>query len=199
MIGKSTWPTNIKRFENSCLFFSAGSIFPSHRWETDVEKEYPARSVLERGSICAVVAYSWKRIKVFSTSSSLSLEIPNGLMTYAKICIGSSLCTRCLPIPMDPGNYSWWTFAYLRVNLILIPFCLLSQVELFRVLKAYTILNPVDGYFQGQAPVAAMLVMHMPAEEAFWCLVAICERYLPGYYSQGLVNQWSFCIRLLAL
>ncbi|KAK4015015.1 TBC1 domain family member 10A [Daphnia magna] len=61
-----------------------------------------------------------------------------------------------------------------------------GQVELFRVLKAYTILNPVDGYFQGQAPVAAMLVMHMPAEEAFWCLVAICERYLPGYYSQGL-------------
>jgi len=60
-------------------------------------------------------------------------------------------------------------------------------VELFRVLKAYTILNPVDGYFQGQAPVAAMLVMHMPAEEAFWCMVAICERYLPGYYSQGLV------------
>jgi hypothetical protein len=29
--------------------------------------------------------------------------------------------------------------------------------------------------------------MHMPAEEAFWCMVAICERYLPGYYSQGLV------------
>ena len=45
-----------------------------------------------------------------------------------------------------------------------------------------------DGYFQGHAPVAAMLVMHMPAEEAFWCLVAICERYLPGYYSQGLVS-----------
>ena len=55
-------------------------------------------------------------------------------------------------------------------------------------MKAYSILNPVDGYFQGHAPVASMLVMHMPAEEAFWCLVAICERYLPGYYSQGLVN-----------
>ena len=55
------------------------------------------------------------------------------------------------------------------------------------MLKAYSILNPDIGYFQGQAPVAAMLVMHMPAEQAFWCLVAISERYLPGYYSQGLV------------
>lgn len=64
------------------------------------------------------------------------------------------------------------------------------QAELFRVLKAYSVLNPIDGYFQGQAPVAAMLVMHMPAEEAFWCLVAICERYLPGYYSQGLVKKY---------
>ena len=45
-----------------------------------------------------------------------------------------------------------------------------------------------DGYFQGHAPIASMLIMHMPAEEAFWCLVAICERYLPGYYSQGLVS-----------
>jgi len=61
-----------------------------------------------------------------------------------------------------------------------------GQAELFRVLKAYSILNPVDGYFQGHAPIASMLIMHMPAEEAFWCLVAICERYLPGYYSQGL-------------
>ena len=63
------------------------------------------------------------------------------------------------------------------------------QQELFRVLKAYSILYPEDGYFQGQAPVAAMLIMHMPAEDAFWCLVAICEKYLPGYYSQGLVRR----------
>ena len=30
--------------------------------------------------------------------------------------------------------------------------------------------------------------MHMPAEQAFWCLVSICEKYLPGYYSAGLVS-----------
>ena len=76
--------------------------------------------------------------------------------------------------------------------LTIFSFSFYSQSELFRVLKAYSILNPIDGYFQGQAPVAAMLVMHMPAEEAFWCLVAICERYLPGYYSQGLVCIFIF-------
>ena len=62
------------------------------------------------------------------------------------------------------------------------------QEDLFRVLKAYTIHNPTDGYCQAQAPVAAVLLMHMPAEQAFWCLVSICEKYLPGYYSEGLVS-----------
>ena len=63
-----------------------------------------------------------------------------------------------------------------------------SQEDLFRVLKAYTIHNPKDGYCQAQAPIAAVLLMHMPAEQAFWCLVSICDKYLPGYYSPGLVS-----------
>lgn len=25
-------------------------------------------------------------------------------------------------------------------------------------------------------------------QQAFWCLVTICEKYLPGYYSAGLVS-----------
>uniref|UniRef100_UPI00358F2DBD TBC1 domain family member 10A isoform X2 n=1 Tax=Myxine glutinosa TaxID=7769 RepID=UPI00358F2DBD len=61
-----------------------------------------------------------------------------------------------------------------------------GQQDLFRVLKAYTVFRPEEGYCQGQAPVAAVLLMHMPAEQAFWCFVQICERYLPGYYSIGL-------------
>ena len=64
-----------------------------------------------------------------------------------------------------------------------------SQEDLFRVLKAYTIHNPTDGYCQAQAPLAAVLLMHMPAEQAFWCLVSICEKYLTGYYSEGLVSK----------
>lgn len=61
-----------------------------------------------------------------------------------------------------------------------------GQQDLYRVLKAYTVYRPEEGYCQAQAPVAAVLLMHMPAEHAFWCLVQICETYLPGYYSAGL-------------
>ncbi|XP_023658620.1 TBC1 domain family member 10A-like [Paramormyrops kingsleyae] len=61
-----------------------------------------------------------------------------------------------------------------------------GQKDLYRVLKAYTIYQPEEGYCQAQAPIAAVLLMHLPAEDAFWGLVQICEKYLPGYYSAGL-------------
>ncbi|XP_061159800.1 TBC1 domain family member 10B-like [Syngnathus typhle] len=61
-----------------------------------------------------------------------------------------------------------------------------GQQDLYRILKAYTVYRPDEGYCQAQAPVAAVLLMHMPAEQAFWCLVQICEKFLPGYYSAGL-------------
>ncbi|KAM6923438.1 uncharacterized protein tbc1d10c [Xenentodon cancila] len=61
-----------------------------------------------------------------------------------------------------------------------------GQRGLFRVLKAYTQYQPEEGYCQAQGPVAAVLLMNMPVEEAFWCLVQISEQYLPGYYSPML-------------
>jgi hypothetical protein len=30
-----------------------------------------------------------------------------------------------------------------------------------------------------------------PSQQAFWCLVQICDKYLPGYYSAGLVSEWK--------
>jgi len=73
------------------------------------------------------------------------------------------------------------------VTVKLIELCF-RQEDLFRILKAYSVHNTTDGYCQAQAPIAAVLLMHMPAEQAFWCLVSICEKYLPGYYSAGLVS-----------
>lgn len=61
-----------------------------------------------------------------------------------------------------------------------------GQRDLFNILKAYAAYDTETGYCQAMAPVVAVLLMHMTAEEAFWCLVMICDRYIPGYYSPKL-------------
>ncbi|KAK0415609.1 hypothetical protein QR680_012024 [Steinernema hermaphroditum] len=66
------------------------------------------------------------------------------------------------------------------------PFGENGKSDLFQLLKSYTVLHPEEGYCQGQAPIAAVLLMHMPLRDAFYCFVQICHKYLPGYYSAGL-------------
>lgn len=61
-----------------------------------------------------------------------------------------------------------------------------GQIELFNILKAYSIYNPKVGFCQAQAPIAAFLLMHMPAEQAFWCFVSVCDNYLEDYFIPGL-------------
>lgn len=51
-----------------------------------------------------------------------------------------------------------------------------GQIEFVNILKAYAVLNPKVGYCQAQAPIAAFLLMHMPAEQAFWCFVSVCDK-----------------------
>ena len=62
----------------------------------------------------------------------------------------------------------------------------IGRRELFDVLRAYSLHNTKDGFCQAQAPVAALLLMNMPEEEAFWTLVSICERYIPGEHRRFL-------------
>jgi hypothetical protein len=64
----------------------------------------------------------------------------------------------------------------------------IGKAELFRILKAYSIHNPVVGYCQAQAPIAALLLMNMPSDKAFWCLQQICDHILKGYYSEGMTS-----------
>uniref|UniRef100_A0A0M3J0L1 Rab-GAP TBC domain-containing protein n=1 Tax=Anisakis simplex TaxID=6269 RepID=A0A0M3J0L1_ANISI len=66
------------------------------------------------------------------------------------------------------------------------PYGKRGKKDLFELLKAYTILHPEEGYCQGQAPIASVLLMHMPLKDAFYCFVQLCHKYLPGYYSAGL-------------
>lgn len=62
----------------------------------------------------------------------------------------------------------------------------IGQIELFNVLKAYSVYNPKVGFCQAQAPIAAFLLMHMPAEDAFWVFVSVCDVYLEDYFMSGL-------------
>jgi hypothetical protein len=57
---------------------------------------------------------------------------------------------------------------------------------LFNVLKAYAVHNREVGYCQAQGPIAALLLMHMPEEDAFWMLISISDVYLKEYFKPGL-------------
>jgi hypothetical protein len=57
---------------------------------------------------------------------------------------------------------------------------------LFNVLMAYAVHNREVGYCQAQGPIAALLLMHMPEEDAFWMLIRISDFYLTEYYKPGL-------------
>ncbi|XP_059829983.1 carabin [Hypanus sabinus] len=63
-----------------------------------------------------------------------------------------------------------------------------GQARLFRILSAYAEYNPQIGYCQGMSYIAAMLLMNMQEEDAFWALVVLLEtpKYLAGFYEHSL-------------
>ncbi|CAK9235809.1 unnamed protein product [Sphagnum troendelagicum] len=57
-----------------------------------------------------------------------------------------------------------------------------------RLLTAYARHNPSVGYCQAMNFLAALLLLLMPEENAFWSLTGIIDDYFEGYYSENLVE-----------
>ncbi|XP_052399358.1 USP6 N-terminal-like protein [Carassius gibelio] len=62
------------------------------------------------------------------------------------------------------------------------PEAIEGQAKLFRVLTGFARYNPQIGYVQGMSYIAAVLLMILSEEEAFWALVALLEK--PKYLSE---------------
>ncbi|KAJ0690986.1 putative Rab-GTPase-TBC domain-containing protein [Helianthus annuus] len=69
--------------------------------------------------------------------------------------------------------------------------------SLRRLLLAYARHNPAVGYCQGMNFFAAMLLLMMPEENAFWTLVGMIDDYYEGYFTKEMIESQACLSNIL--
>ena len=74
-------------------------------------------------------------------------------------------------------------------NGVIFLLCTAGIPKLRRVLLAYSLHNPDIEYCQGFNRIAAIALLFLDEEEAFWCLLYILEFLLPdNYYMKQMIG-----------
>lgn len=63
-----------------------------------------------------------------------------------------------------------------------------KQQELFNVLSAYSVYNLEIGYCQGMSQIAALLLMYLDEEEAFWALSVLLSDKKFNMHGESLTS-----------
>nr|XP_020461680.1 TBC1 domain family member 10A-like isoform X1 [Monopterus albus] len=175
-----------------------GFAVDAHQYSRDSAEEIPIEVIRQREAKWLEMLKSWEAKKHKKVKERCQKGIPPSLRGRAWLYLTGGKVKReqnkgkFQQLDNHPGDPKWVDIIERDLHRQF-PFHEMfaargghGQQDLLRILKAYTLYRPEEGYCQAQAPVAAVLLMHMPAEDAFWVLVQICEKYLPGYYSSGL-------------
>ncbi|KAG8191673.1 hypothetical protein JTE90_016460 [Oedothorax gibbosus] len=104
----------------------------------------------------------------------------------------ANLCTKSAEAELPEAHRRQISLDLLRTMPNNVNFCDRSAegiIKLQTVLHAFCLHNPSLGYCQGMNFLVGMMLLFVDAEDAFWCLVAIVERYFPSsYFDQNLIG-----------